>query len=232
MIDNNTPSNIRSNTGLYQCIARACADTRVEKAIEIGAGAGDGATQAILSSFRNKPFGNLAYAALELSKVKHDQLVGALAAYTWATPFLGNEVPAASYPDIEAIGEFYWDSPEAKPFRKRRLKLDIWRQLEEELTYFDNRKGLTNGTLTAAISAIGTDIDFVFMNGSEFTGEEQWDIIAELDPPPLYLAMNGTNSMQNHVRALAIEADTANWRVFGSGTIQGYDWKVFKYIGA
>lgn len=232
MIDNTTPSNIRSNTGFYQAIARACADTRVEKVIEIGAGAGDGATQAILSSMRNKPFGNIAFAALELSKVKYDLLVSALAAYTWATPFFGNDIDDGDYPDIEMIGEFYWDSEGATAFRKRRLKLDIWRQLEEELDYLTKRTGMTNGTLAAAISAIGTDIDMIVMNGSEFTGEEQWDIIAELDPPPLYIAMNGTNSMQNHVRALALEAAVATWRVFGAGTIEGYDWKVFKYIGA
>lgn len=231
MIDNTTPSNIRPNTGFFQAIARACADTRVEKVIEIGAGAGDGATQAILSSLRNKPQGNIAFAALELSKVKYDQLVSALAAYTWATPFLGNEVDDGDYPNIEMIGEFYWDSEGATAFRKRRLKLDIWRQLEEELDYLTKRTGLVNGTLSSAIATIGTDIDFVLMNGSEFTGEQQWDIIAELDSP-LYVAMNGTNSMQNHVRALALEADTTNWRVFASGTLDGYDWKIFKYIGA
>lgn len=229
MIDNTTPSPIQPGTKLYRALARACADASVKKVIEIGGGIGNGSTQALLLGLQNKTLSDLEFISIELSTRKFVILESALAGYSFASAINGNSISVADYMTPQEIAQFYFQ--EESDLGKRRLKRDVLRSLQEEIDYISTRgEVLTDDALTEAITDMDSEVDFIFIDGSEFCGEAHWNIIDELSPAPKYIALNDTLSLKNFFIAKTLTDDSGNWKLFAAGKDNDVEWKIFKKI--
>jgi hypothetical protein len=220
-IDSIIPSNILFGSRLFTAIEQAASDPSVLTAIEIGGGIGDGATAAILRAFINKPQLNLKFVSIELSKEKYQLLASSLVNYSFAEAINGNSVSSAAYPTRADLKAFYWD--QVTDFRKTDLDESI-RRKEAEVAYISARgSALTDEALTAAIALTST-VDLIVINGSDFTGELEYEIVDAYAPK--YYVLIDTNNIKNYSNKAAIEA--GDYSLFRSGKDNGIDWHIYK----
>ncbi len=218
---NNSP--ITQRTRLYGALLQYALDPEVLHAIHTGGGIGDGGTEAIAKAFQNKNPLNSKFYSIELSTRKFEIMKARYANQKNIIPINGNSIETSDYKDKQNIKTFYWTYK--TDLRKRDLDDDIYPALKAELAYITARgSGIVNEAIETAKSGLSSDLDFIFIDGSEFCGRREFTKIISMNPK--YIALNDINSLKNYENNKTLTEGT-DYTKIASGIEGGVHWSIF-----
>ncbi|HEX8521726.1 MAG TPA: glycosyltransferase [Tepidisphaeraceae bacterium] len=158
---------------LYVLIERLAAEPTVRTMLEIGSSAGEGSTAAFVAGIRaSDPTKQLF--CMEVSKARFDALRQRYAADAFVKPFNVSSVPAEKFPSEEQVARFYRSTPTALNHYPLEQVLS-W--LRADVDYLRVSQVQQNGIEQIKHAAGIGRFDLVLIDGSEFTGSAELDLV-------------------------------------------------------
>ncbi|MGM5025785.1 glycosyltransferase family 4 protein [Tardiphaga sp. 862_B3_N4_1] len=158
---------------LYSLIKHLAATEKLDAVLEIGSSAGGGSTEAFVAGLSENP-GHPKLFCIEVSKPRFEQLQKTYASYPFVFCYNRSSVSLDEFPSPETVTKFYKDTPSGLVKFPLEQVLD-W--LRQDMQYV-REAGVQAGAIEAIAAEHGIKtFDMVLIDGSEFTGEVEYDKI-------------------------------------------------------
>lgn len=162
-----------SGDALYDLIEKISATETLNAVLEIGSSAGGGSTEAFVAGL-SRNAGSPKLFCVEVSKVRFDQLRETYASFPFVHCYNRSTVDVDEFPSPNSVRDFYkgTDSGLAKfPLH------EVLSWLEQDISYVRDA-GVEAGAIEAIKAEHDIDtFDLVLIDGSEFTGEVEYEKI-------------------------------------------------------
>jgi hypothetical protein len=157
----------------YDIIKRLAATETLETVLEIGSSSGGGSTEAFVSGLSENPASPKLF-CIEISKPRFENLQETYKKYPFVYCYHGSTVRAEQFPTPAVVTAFYNEI--SSNLRKFPLPLVLdW--LRQDVQYV-RESGVAAGVLEKIKADHAIDVfDMVLIDGSEFTGEVEYEII-------------------------------------------------------
>lgn len=158
---------------LYSLIKQLAATEKLDAVLEIGSSAGGGSTEAFVAGLSQNS-GNPKLFCIEVSKPRFEQLQRTYASYPFVFCYNRSSVSLDEFPSPEAVTKFYHETASGLVKFPLEQVLD-W--LRQDMQYV-REAGVEAGAIEAIAAEHGiTAFDMVLIDGSEFTGEAEYEKI-------------------------------------------------------
>lgn len=161
------------NDVFYQVISWLSAMEEVHHVLEIGSSAGGGSTEAFVRGLSANPRCPKLY-CIEISKARFQVLSKTYEPYSFVKCYNMSSVAAEEFPTEEEIRRFYREEKS----RIRKYPIDeVLRWLRQDIQYI-RESGVEDGAIERIKRENGiVNFDMVLIDGSEFSGEAEYDRI-------------------------------------------------------
>jgi hypothetical protein len=208
----------------YRTIERVAATPGVHSVLEIGASSGAGSTEALVSGALANPGGPPTIHTIEVSKARFGELARRWAAYPFVHPYNVSSIRAADFPVEEDVARFYREV--RSKLRNNRLEKVLgW--LRQDLAYLREHPDLDAPGIerVRAASGVGT-FDAVLIDGSEFTGERELELVLGAR----FVLLDDTRSYKNWRSQERLRDDPRYRRIAWSWLFRN-GWAAFERVG-
>jgi hypothetical protein len=208
----------------YRTIRRVAATPGVRTILEIGASSGAGSTEALVSGALANPGGPPEIHTIEVSKARFAQLAERYRAYAFVHPYNVSSIRAADFPGEEEVERFYREV--RSKLRNNRLEKVLgW--LGQDLAYLRQHPDLDAPGIERIRTASGVaTFDAVLIDGSEFTGERELDLVVGAR----FVLLDDTRSYKNWRSQERLRGDPRYRRIAGSWFFRN-GWSAFERLG-
>ncbi|WKZ57893.1 MAG: glycosyltransferase family 1 protein [Bdellovibrionota bacterium] len=161
------------NDAFYSAIVRLAREEKLTNVLEIGSSAGGGSTEAFVNGLKDNPHHPRLF-CLEVSRVRFQELKNRYAQYPFVHCYNASSVPLSAFPSAEAVAQFY---------RCTHSKLnqyplqEVLRWLEQDRRYIQSEPVPQDGIARIMREHSITHFDMVLIDGSEFLGRAEFELI-------------------------------------------------------
>lgn len=158
---------------LYALIEKLAATENIQNVLEIGSSAGGGSTEAFVAGL-SKNSGSPKLFCIEVSKPRFNQLRATYEKYPFVHCYNRSSVRVEEFPSAETVRKFY----HAADTGLRKFPLDqVLGWLRQDIEYV-REAGVEAGAIESIKGEHGIEtFDMVLIDGSEFTGEVEYNKI-------------------------------------------------------
>lgn len=171
-LDNIIPAEIK-NDGFYKAIYTIASREKVEHILEIGSSSGDGSTEAFVLGIRNNPSKPNLY-CMEISIPRFQRLKSHYANDAFVHCFNVSSVSTALFPEFSDVANFM--NTKKTPLNSYSLEtVKGW--YDQDLNYLKNNNMDLTGINEIKSKHNIDKFDIVLIDGSEFTGKAELDLV-------------------------------------------------------
>lgn len=161
------------NDELYGLIQSLAADEKLHHVLEIGSSSGGGSTEAFVSGLSRNPYKPKLY-CMEVSQERFKVLKKTYEKYDFVQCYNCSSVPLSVFPSHEQVSAFLRE--EATPQRLIREEV-VQGWLDQDIQYLNDHPAEQNGIRMIMEENQIEHFDMVLIDGSEFTGEPELDLV-------------------------------------------------------
>ncbi|MFL5264833.1 MAG: hypothetical protein ACJ79R_05210 [Anaeromyxobacteraceae bacterium] len=219
-LDRLLPPQIKGDR-FYRALRRVAATPGVRTILEIGASSGAGSTEALVAGALGNPEGPPQIHTIEVSKARFAVLAERYARYPFLHPYNTSSVPASAFPGDAEVARFYREV--RSKLRNNRLEKVLgW--LRQDLAYLAEHPELSAAGIERIRAAAGVEtFDAVLIDGSEFTGSAELDLVHGAR----FILLDDTRSFKTWECQRRLRNDAAYRRV-ASGYFTRNGWAMFE----
>jgi hypothetical protein len=213
-----------TNDRFYRWLQRVASTPGVRTILEIGASAGEGSTEALVSGALRNPGGPPEIHSIEVSTVRFAALVERWKDYPFHHAHHVSSVPIENFPTAEEVTRFY--RTVRSRLRNNRLEKVLgWLQLD--MDYLRAHPELAVAGIRRIRDQVGVGVfDAVLIDGSEFTGRAELEEVYGAR----WILLDDTRSYKNWENHARLKADprykrvaVSRWRRNGWAVFQRKD---------
>lgn len=143
--------------------------------LEIGSSAGGGSTQAFVDAISQRPDSNeVSVYCFELSKARYQVLAERYSSFPFIKPYNVSSISATEFPDVSSVIDFYQNVKSSlNDYPIETILQWYW----QDINYIKNVGFDLNGILHVKEKNHINSFDMVLIDGSEFTGEVELNVV-------------------------------------------------------